>query len=233
MRPEDMERARSLRANGYTAKQIARALGLPQAAVVAFIRQSARSDRRSAAERELKACWVNAGWSDGLLVDERDDWPDRPHLEPAVGGLVAVLVARDAGRDKVSVCGYLVDVYFLGIKNVIGPRLLNDQQHAQFTRTFYAVFEQPPIAAPIELAQQLVLGGVRYARGFGLEPAPGFDEVRGHLGEWSGDRAITFGYHGRPFYVQGPHDDPRRIAEALRRTEGRAAAIGATDLIGV
>jgi hypothetical protein len=34
---------------------------------------------------------------------------------------VSVLVARRDRWDKVSVCGYLADVYCLGVKKVLGP----------------------------------------------------------------------------------------------------------------
>lgn len=166
-------RARSLRAHGYSARQIAKVLGVSRITAAAFVRQPAEADARALAAGELRACWVSAGWSAGLLVDERFRWPDRPDAVADTPGLAAVLVARNSGRDTVSACGYLVDLYCLGVKDVIGPRILNDQQHAQFTRTFFAGYRQPPVAAPIELAQQVVLGAARYARSLGFEPAPG------------------------------------------------------------
>ncbi len=215
MSPEEAVRARSLHAHGYSARQIARVLGISRAAAAAVVRQPAEAAGRALAGGDLKACWVSAGWSAGLLVDERFRWPDRQEGGPDTPGLAAVLIARHAGRDKVSACGYLVDLYCLGVKDVIGPRILNDQQHAQFTRTFFAGFRQPPIAAPLELAQQLVLGAARYARSLGFQPAPGFDDVRGHLGEWSGVRAVTFGRHGRPDYVRGPYDDASQVQDTL------------------
>ena len=41
-------------------------------------------------------------------------------------GLVAVLVARKHRHGKVSVCGYLADVYCLGVKNALGPEIMDD-----------------------------------------------------------------------------------------------------------
>lgn len=216
MSPEQILRARSLRAHGYSARQVAKVLGLPRAVTTALFHRPPATDGRALADGELRACWVSAGWSAGLLVDDRFRWPDPDDAASATPGLAAVLVARSAGRDSVSACGYLIDLYCLGVKDVIGPRVLNDQQHAQFTRAFFAGHHQPPIAAPLELAQQLVLGAARYARSLGFEPAPGFDAVRGHLGEWSGVRAITFGHHGRPEYIQGPYDNAGHVRDTLR-----------------
>ena len=212
MSPEEVVRARSLRAHGYSARQIARVLGISRATAAAFVHQSSDADIRAIAGGELRACWVSAGWSDGLLVDERFGWPDGADTIPDTPGLAAVFVARYAGRDKVTACGYLIDLYCLGVKDVIGPRVLNDQQHAQFTRTFFAGYRQPPIAAPLELAQQLVLGAARYARSLGFDPAPGFDAVRSHLGEWSGVRAITFG--------RTPDHSPRWLRTASKPGAG-------------
>jgi hypothetical protein len=224
--PEEVVRARSLRTHGYSARQIAKVLGVSRATAAAFVRQPAEADARALAAGELRACWVSPGWSAGLLVDERFRWPERTDAIADTPGLAAVLVARSAGHGTVSACGYLVDLYCLGVKDVIGPRILDDQQHALFTRTFFAGYGQPPIAAPIELAQQLVLGAARYARSLGFEPAAGFDTVRGHLGEWSGVRAITFGRQGRPEYIQGPYDDASQVEGTLRGGSPLAASAG-------
>jgi hypothetical protein len=221
--PEEAVRAGSPRAHGYSARQIAKVLGIPRMTAAAIVRRPAAAGARTRAAGELRACWVSAGWSAGLLVDERFRWPDRPDAVADTPGLAAVLVARSAGRDTVSACGYLVDLYCLGVKDVIGPRILNDQQHAQFTRTFFAGYRQPPLAAPIELAQQLVLGAARYARSLGLEPSAGFDAVRGHLGEWSGVRAITFGRNGRPDHIARPYDDAAPARGPLGSSDPRPA----------
>jgi hypothetical protein len=214
--PEEVVRARSLRAHGYSARQIARVLGVARAKAAALADPTAGSGRGIVAGGELRACWVSPGWSAGLLVDERFRWPDDVDGRHVAPGLVAVLVARHAGRDQVTACGYLVDAFCLGVRDVIGPRILNDQQHAQFTRAFFSGFARPPVAAPLELAQQLVLGSVRYARSLGFDPAPGFDAVRDHLGEWSGVRAITFGRNGRPAYLPGPIRDALRVGSLPR-----------------
>jgi hypothetical protein len=132
-----------------------------------------------------------------------------------------VLIAREAGRSRLSVCGYLVDVYCLGVKNVVGPLLMNAGHCAQFTRQFFGAFDEPPIAAPLELAQNLVYGAVDFARSLGLEPAAEFEDVKDHLGSWCGPSSIGFGRDGKPFYIEGPYDDANRILHQLERTAGR------------
>lgn len=91
-------------------------------------------------------------------------------------------------------------------------RLLDSFRHS---------FGSTPIEAPIDLAQQLVLGAVDYARGLGFEPHPHFEPARGHLGSWEGTCAIRFGRDGEPYFVQGPGDDPAQVMGTLERSVGR------------
>jgi hypothetical protein len=145
-----------------------------------------------------------------------------PAAEEAASGLVGVLVAREAGRERVSVCAWLVDVYCLGVKNDLGPQVLYRSELPGIVHDFFAVFGERPLAAPLELAQQLVLGAVEYARGLGFEPAAeaDFSATRGHLGSWEGPGAIGFGRNGKPFFMAGPNDDAARVVRQLERAVG-------------
>jgi hypothetical protein len=93
-----------------------------------------------------------------------------------------------------------------------------------FVRLFFDSFDAPPLPAPFELAQHLVLGAVEYARGLGFEPVADsdFDQTRSHLGRWEGPAAITFGCGGRPHYVSGPRDNVDRVVRTLDRSVGAA-----------
>ena len=218
------EQVRALRTKGLSPKQVARALGVPPAIAARAIRAIAAADAArlpEPADRELRQCWVNAGWSTGLTVDGHPEWHDDYEPEPGHSGLVAVLIAREAGRSRLSVCGYLVDVYCLGVKNVVGPLLMNASQCAEFTRKYFSAFDEPPIAAPLDLAQNLVYGAVDFARSLGLEPADGFEDVKDHLGSWCGPSSIGFGLDGKPFYIEGPYDDADRILQRLERAASR------------
>src|SRR6266446_8831533 len=66
-----MERVRDLRRQGYSPKQIARALHLPPAAVAPLVRAiaaEAGADSPASAPA-LAGCWVNSDWASGLTVD--------------------------------------------------------------------------------------------------------------------------------------------------------------------
>jgi hypothetical protein len=69
---------------------------------------------------------------------------------------------------------------------------------------------------PLVLVQRIVFGAIGYARGLGFEPHADFAKAAGHLGEWDGVCDLEFGRDGMPMYIEGPHDDTRRIIHTLR-----------------
>jgi hypothetical protein len=216
--PELIERVRELRQRGRTPKEIARALGLPPAAVAPLIRAVAATQPKR--EAQLVGCWVNQGWAAGLTVAGHADWPGAGvTAQSGHSGLVSILVARDGGG-SVSVCGYLVDVWCLGVKNALGPKSVERRKLPEFTDSYFRSYDQPPLPAPIDLARHVVFGAIAYARELGFEPHPDFAGCASHLGPWEGRSDITFGLEGKPTYLQGPHDNAAQVMRTLRRSVG-------------
>ena len=216
-------RARDMRAAGKTPQQIARTLGIPRARVTDLVR-GVRPDRPVSQESALIGCWISRQWSSGLIIENRPaDWIDDPHLRSfAVGaGLSSIAVARAHGETEVSVCGYLVDTYCLGVKNAVPASTVGQYELADFVEDFFRAYPEPPIPVPIELVRDLVFGSVEYARGLGFDPHPDFYVAAPHLGAWEPPGRITFGVEGRPWYQHGPYDDPTRIMRILDRTVGQ------------
>ena len=54
----------------------------------------------------------------------------------------------------------------------------------------------------------------------GFEPHRDFGRARRLLGPWRGPSPITFGRDGKPYYVNGPYDDPERVLATLERSVG-------------
>jgi len=217
---ERLERVRALREQGHTPKEIARTLGIKPSEASRLVRSAAILAQADAPEPPVVGCWVSPNWSAGLTFDDHPDWP--VHEDPATGpdGMVTVLVARRHRHDKVSVCGYLADVYCLGVKNALGPRIMDELALREFVRQYFSSYGGDPLAAPIELARQLVFGAVDHARGLGFDPHPDFAAAAGHLGPWTPPSTITFGRDGKPLYVSGPYDNPQSIIRTLERTAG-------------
>jgi hypothetical protein len=217
---ELVERVARLRRDGRTPKEIARALGLRPAEVAPLIRAvGAAAPRR---EAEVVGCWITDDWSERLTVHGHPEWPcvqEAGDEDGESGGLVGVLVAREHGS-SVSACGYLVDVWCLGVKNCPVPKTMDRRKLPDFVSFFFRSFSRPPVPAPLDLARHVVFGAVDYARGLGFEPHPDFATCAGHLGGWDESSDIAFGRDGTPLYIQGPHDDMYAVTSTLRKTVG-------------
>lgn len=215
-------RAQALRAAGKTPQQIARTLGIPRAKALTLTRGAA-ADHTAAPQKPLIGCWITPQWSNGLTVRDRPaDWLDADDLPPlAMGaGLASVAVAREHDGTEVSVCGYLVDTYCQGVKNAIPPTMVDRRHLTDFLDEFFRSYTSPPLPAPLTLAQNLVFGAVDYARTLGFDPHPDFRIAKPHLGPWQPPSAIQFGLDGKPFFQQGPYDNPARILRTLDRSVG-------------
>ena len=215
---ELLQQVRALRANGRTPKEVARALGVRPATVAALIRSAASEAAAEASEPAIVGCWVSSGWREGLTASP--DWPDSSRRGAGTEGLVTVLLARAKRSGKVAVCVYLVDVYCLGVKDVVGPRAVDKGDLPGFMQRCFSAYDTPPIEAPIALAQQLVWGAIAYARDLGFEPHRSFPRAADHLGPLSGPSQIGFGRHGKPYFVQGPRDDAQRVLDTLGASVG-------------
>jgi len=209
---------RELRAQGLPPRQIARTLGLRPSEVVAVLNQAA-SSRSSTDKQALVRCWVSRGWANEVLVNGHREWPGLDDDVDSPGGLVSVLVARRHRYDKVAVCGYLVDVHCLGVKNTMGPEFMDEVDVIAFRRYFFDAHEDH-LVAPLDLAQHLVLGGVDYARALGFEPHPDYADTAAHLDGPLTRCDIEFGRDGMPFYVEGPYDDADKIMQTLEASVG-------------
>jgi hypothetical protein len=218
---ERLERVRELRARGSSPKEIARALGVRPAVAAQLVREAARRAVEAEPEPAVVGCWISEGWSAGLIVAGEHHWPDRPR-EDGESGLALVAVARRHKPQRVSVCGYLVDPYCLGVKNSLGPEIMNERDLPGFLSRYYSAIQPdtPALEAPLDLVRHVVWGAVDYARGLGFEPHPDFAATAGHLGSWGEKSAITFGRDGKPFFVQGPHDNPRMVIRKLTDSVG-------------
>ena len=232
-RAELLVRVRELRARGLSPKQVARELGMKPVEIAPLLRQVAGSQHGPVVdrplpepgEREVVGCWVNPGWSDGLGLDQAPAWaasdPEgQSECETLRGGLAGVMVARADRSSRVTVCGWLVDVFCLGVKNAMGPKTISTSALFEHSRQFFDAFDTPPRTIPVELAQALVHGAVAYAASFGFEPHPDFAATVPYLGPAPETCPIRFGRDGMPFYVSGPRDNPRHVIAALEATAG-------------
>jgi hypothetical protein len=209
---------RELRAKGLSPKEIARALGVRPAAVADIVRTIAIE--RSANEPASLSCLVSPGWDVGLSFEGHPEWPTDRTAKPEASGLVLVLVSREDRNRQVSVCGFLLDVYCLGVKNAVGPRRMRRDELGAYTAAYFSAWDGSARPIPIDLARHLVFGSADYARALGFSPHADFARAARQLEPWDGPSDIRFGCDGVPFYTEGPYDDAEQVLSTLESTVG-------------
>jgi hypothetical protein len=118
---------------------------VPRAKVTALVRGTPvnRPNRSEPTAKPLVGCWVTRQWSNGLTIRDRPaDWVDDDRLKPLApgSGLASVTVVREHDDTDVSVCGYLVDTYCLGVKNAREPTMVDRRELTGFLDHYYAAY---------------------------------------------------------------------------------------------
>lgn len=158
-----------------------------------------------AREYPIFGCWVMENWQEA--------------------GLTPVVVAREQAPDKVIFGVCLVDLYCLGVKDAYANA---NFPRARFERELPKMCSGAPQECSVELAHEIIYGGLEYAERYGFKPHPDFtrqmvDKVLDPPDAHPRSRKVEFGKDGKPFFFAGPYDDERRsrqILETLRRTAG-------------
>jgi len=135
-----------------------------------------------------------------------------------------LLLARKAADGRMAVATFLLDLYCLGVKDVI-LRMDEASEMERFIKVLGAA--QPMIAIEPTRARKLLHDLVAWSRSIGLAPHPDYaaaEPLFGDIPADSGDDgSFPFGQDGKPFLMPGPGDTPARIRkwiEALRRAVG-------------
>jgi hypothetical protein len=158
-----------------------------------------------AREYPILGCWVMKDW----------------HEE----GITPVVVARQQTLDKVIFTVCLVDLYCLGIKDAYAD---TDVSLRKFQSELPRMCSGAPEPCSIELAHEIIYGGMEYAEQYGFKPHIDFtaqlcDQVLDPPETHPRINNVAFGKDGMPFFVSGPYDDERKVRtviNTLTRTAG-------------
>ncbi|WP_293332990.1 DNA-binding response regulator [Microcoleus sp. CAWBG58] len=214
MQTEQEQEILNLRDRQLTPKQIARKLGLKVSEVSTFLISHAEQTALASAEKgellPVVQCLVNVNFADALLRNETTE----------AGGLGLVMVTRSKGYNRFVVTSYLIDYWCLGVKDAMPPRNCNDSQYKNLIEHSYSPFMQQYEEISLEQAQALVWGAIAYAKKLGFQPHRDFEESKAHLGEPTSEISLKFGRNGKPYYIEGPYDDTKKIINTLRNSVG-------------
>ena len=138
-------------------------------------------------------------------------------------GIGTLVVARGATPSLVTVGTFLLDVYCLGVKDVLS-RSLGPDDLGYFRESLEVV--SPVISVEPAYAAKLLRDLVAWAESIGFAPHKDFAAVSQLLADVDPeacDASFQFGYEGKPLYVPGPTETPalvRSRIELLRKRFG-------------
>jgi hypothetical protein len=217
MEADQIQEIHRLRGLNLSPKEIARSLKMRPAAVNEILRQQATTleqERVASGELDpLYQCLVNE--SATTLLN-----PQNPSSTIKPNGFAQIFLAR-THRQQLSVCAYLVDYWCLGVKDSFGPRSMNKVSYQEMVNSTSHRFGEDFIEITLEQTQSIVFGAVDYATKLGIEPHKDFAPSQPYLGiRPAALLLIEFGKDGKPFYVNGPYDNPDKILAKLNQSVG-------------
>jgi hypothetical protein len=138
-------------------------------------------------------------------------------------GIGNIVLARELPSGKIATVVFLLDVFCLGVKDVVlGVFGLSEYRERIHRLTADFSYE----AVSPATVHSLVEGAVAYARRFGFPPHPDYEAACGifaGIAPLQADRSFPYGKDGKPFYVSGPRDTlakSRRVIAMLENACG-------------
>ncbi len=139
------------------------------------------------------------------------DWEDPMQI-------TQVVVARRAPGGQVAAGVFLVDLACLGVKSAFA-RIFETPSDYRAELRDGLTERQEMIGVEMDLAAKILGEAVTYARDLGFEPDPDYHTARLLLGDANPDACPApvplGGPNGKPFFVQGPNDNPGRVIRTL------------------
>ena len=147
-------------------------------------------------------------------------------------GIGTLVLARGVTRHQVAFVSFLIDVFCLGIKDVMFKSV-----EGELFEMYMDVADagSPLVSVDPSFGRKLLRDLAAWSRSIGFEPHRDFAAVEPIFGDVSADASdavFRFGRDGEPVYIPGPSDTPpviQRRIEHLRKQGWHSA--GAIDLM--
>lgn len=127
-------------------------------------------------------------------------------------GMVDVMVFKEAFSNVMVLASFIIDLYCLGVKNTfIKPGTMEQYEHL-INNPGNSPFSQ-------EDAKKLIEEAVAYAEELGFKPHHDFKKTFKIFDNVDSSKSIakfTFGKDGKPFFIAGPRDSPKKCSEIIK-----------------
>ena len=138
-------------------------------------------------------------------------------------GMGTLILARGATRHHLALSSFLIDVFYVGIKDVIFESVDNEVFEMYMEATDAG---SPMISVDPSYARKLLRDLAAWSQSIGFTPHPDFAAVEplfGNVDPNASNAVFQFGRDGKPLYIPGPSESAlqvRRRIEHLRNTLG-------------
>lgn len=152
-------------------------------------------------------------------------WPVHECFVPqnwdAPGELIQLVVTRRSDTGEYASAIVLVDLGCLGVKNAYALRFTDENEYHAWLNTLPMADVLERIS--LDLAAKIVRTALDYAESLGFRPHRDYALASPFLRDAHPDRAkedVPTGLDGKPYFVNGPYDNVRKIKQQLDRRVG-------------
>jgi hypothetical protein len=199
-------------------------------------RQKRLEKKKAKRKAKLTSLKSTAGFSFGrdIIIAARS--PVHECLVPvslAEVGIGNIVVAKKMPTGNIGIGVFLLDIYCLGVKDAFYATLTPEQYPLKIQQ-----FEAPEALETIHpsCARKLIEGGVQYAKQCGLKPHKDYNDVARIFGDIDPGVCPTefeYGHDGKPYYVSGPNDTPKKSRAIMDTLMKRCGPDGFHYMVGM
>jgi len=146
----------------------------------------------------------------------RDDW-EETKFSP-------IIISRKKANGNIIFATYIVDMKCLGVKNTFFGYDLSPLNYQETVEEMSNSMEVNFVPIESTLFHNIIYGAVEFAEDCGFEPHKHFTSTTEYLldnVENIDYIEVAFGDdEGKPFYIEGPHDDTTKIMATLKKHVG-------------
>lgn len=142
-------------------------------------------------------------------------------------GMSHVLVSRELNSGNVAFAAFLVDMYCLGVKDVLLEVASRSRYDWEVCDKLFR--DREIVNLEPEEARKLVEGAVEYARELGFPPHRDYLKARRIFGDVDASACtdqFAYGKDGKPYFVAGPYDSASRCRRIISTLTDRCGPDG-------
>jgi hypothetical protein len=185
-------------------------------------------------DKNQKVIYLDKAQSEAIIKESQEEmgkYPIHQCLIPQglfATGFGTTIIARKINENEVIVGGFLLDAYCLGVRSTF----LRAMQLFEYNNAITSMHQHENFGlAEPALVRALVEQCVEYARNLGFKPHSDYEETKyifGDIDPKECTETFTFGKDGKPRFVAGPNDAPKRCQRIIETLEEKCGPEGYT-----